>query len=39
MQIMFQNMVRGSPLRIDDLVTSISSSDDEANIPDVEMMC
>lgn len=38
-KIMFQNMVRGSPLRIDDLVASISSSVDGASIPDVEMIC
>ncbi|PRQ16994.1 hypothetical protein RchiOBHm_Chr7g0190291 [Rosa chinensis] len=36
-KIMFQSMARGSPLRIDDLVASISSSDDEADTLDVEM--
>ncbi|KAF3436887.1 hypothetical protein FNV43_RR19640 [Rhamnella rubrinervis] len=37
-KIMFQYSVRHSPLRIDDLVASISSSDDEGNGPsDVEM--
>ncbi|KAL6175040.1 hypothetical protein ACLB2K_051683 [Fragaria x ananassa] len=36
-KIMFQSMARGSPLRIDDLVASINSSDDDANSLDVEM--
>ncbi|XP_004297553.1 PREDICTED: snurportin-1 [Fragaria vesca subsp. vesca] len=36
-KIMFQSMARGSPLRIDDLVASINSSDDHANSLDVEM--
>ncbi|KAM1978829.1 hypothetical protein ACFX16_015475 [Malus domestica] len=34
-KIMFQNMVRQSPLKIDDLVASINSPDDEGNRPDV----
>lgn len=38
LQVMFQYSVRHSPLRIDDLVASISSSDHEGNRPpDVEM--
>ncbi|GAV56561.1 hypothetical protein CFOL_v3_00103 [Cephalotus follicularis] len=37
-KIMFQYMVRHSPLKIDDLLASISSSDDQQNKPyDVEM--
>ncbi|KAM5569934.1 hypothetical protein ABKV19_017115 [Rosa sericea] len=37
-KIMFQSMVRGSSLQIDDLIAAISSSNDGANGPDVEMM-
>ncbi|BBH03673.1 hypothetical protein Prudu_014608, partial [Prunus dulcis] len=36
-KVMFQNMVRGSPLKIDDLVASINTPDDEGNRPDVDM--
>lgn len=35
---MFQNMVRGSPLKIDDLIASINTPDDEGNRPDVDMV-
>ncbi|ONI07986.1 hypothetical protein PRUPE_5G151700 [Prunus persica] len=37
-KVMFQNMVRGSPLKIDDLVASINTPDDEGNRPDVDMV-